>query len=356
MQKINSFSVATLVVCSSGAPFWGILTSYILYTSKNASLISLLLGFVLSLIISFLIIKFHSLYPTLSLADKFKKLFGKASKLIIIINALIILFIYIALAYRLTTFLSAQYLVETPKIYFHILILLTTSYISFKGIEGLSRLSTLSFYIAMFIFAFDILSLIQYIKIDNILPILDSKPMEIIKSGVLSSIYFSIPTYFICIVKKDDISDQKKFTKYYYIFYILSFLVIFGAIFVTLSIYGINLANIFDYPLYTVLKRIKLFSFIDSVENISIMLWILYVVNACSLAIYNVNTLIMETFNIKKIIVYIITISISFFLPFFLLMNNNYIETYNYVYIPGFVGLLALFLIILSLIKSKKKM
>ena len=50
-EKTNSFSLSTLVIALSGAPFWGILTSYMIHISKTASLISMLIGFVLSLIL-----------------------------------------------------------------------------------------------------------------------------------------------------------------------------------------------------------------------------------------------------------------------------------------------------------------
>ena len=33
-EKVNSFSLSILVITLSGAPFWGILTSYLLYNSK----------------------------------------------------------------------------------------------------------------------------------------------------------------------------------------------------------------------------------------------------------------------------------------------------------------------------------
>ena len=35
-EKTNSFSLSTLVIALSGAPFWGILTSYMIHISKTA--------------------------------------------------------------------------------------------------------------------------------------------------------------------------------------------------------------------------------------------------------------------------------------------------------------------------------
>ena len=38
-DKINSFSLSTLIIALSGAPFWGILTSYMIHNSSKASLV-----------------------------------------------------------------------------------------------------------------------------------------------------------------------------------------------------------------------------------------------------------------------------------------------------------------------------
>ena len=51
-EKINSFSLSTLVITLSGAPFWGILTSYLLYNSREATPISMIIGYILGLLIS----------------------------------------------------------------------------------------------------------------------------------------------------------------------------------------------------------------------------------------------------------------------------------------------------------------
>ena len=82
--------------------------------------------------------------------------------------------------------------------------------------------------------------------------------------------------------------------------YFISFIILSISTGITLGVYGIKIANLFDYSLYTVLKKISLFHFIDSIENISMVLWILYVLNASAMVLYSVISAVKETFNINK--------------------------------------------------------
>lgn len=356
MEKINSFSLGTSVVALTGAPFWGIISSYLFNTSKNDIILSMLIGFIFSLLLSKLIITLFNRMPNKTIIGKFKTIYGKFSIIINIIYLLISLSIYIFLIYRLTSFLSSQYLINTSKIFMLFIVLITTFYIASKNIETVTRVSIISFYIAIFLYFFDSFSLINKIEMQNFLPLFTANKIDILKSSFAFSIYFALPSFFINGIKKDNISDPERFNKTYHTMYIISFVIIFLATIITLGIYGDKLCGIFDYSLYTVLKRIEILSFIDSIENISIMIWILYVINATSMILYSTINGIKETFNIKNknvILIFLFILSIVVRQLFF--MNNNYIESFNYLTLPLIVNLILLLIIIISVFLSKKK-
>ena len=50
-EKINSFCMSTIILSLCCSTFYGVFSSYIINTAKNASLISIIIGFILSLII-----------------------------------------------------------------------------------------------------------------------------------------------------------------------------------------------------------------------------------------------------------------------------------------------------------------
>lgn len=355
-EKINSFGLSCLICSICSAPFYGIFSSYTLHTSKNATIISLLIGFVLSIFISSFILKFFKIYESQNFSQKIKQLFNKFSYFIIIPTLCCSLFGYILLTYRLTSFLSSQYLIETPKYFLLIPILLLTYYIASKGIETIVRVSTISFYISVLIFLFDFISLVPQVNFENFLPLTDVSFKKIILSSIIFAFYFAIPIMHINIISFNQIEDKEKFNKYFYLIISFAFIMIFLLMSTTIGIQGINVSNLFDYPLYTTLKRIKLFSFLDSLENISIMLWVLYIINAASTMLSFVFSSLKETFNLdnkKSKLINIIILIISFAIPNFIFLSNNYNELYEYVWLP-FSFLVFLFIvIIISLIKNR---
>ena len=354
-EKVNSIGICSLVVALTGAPFWGILSSYILYQSKTFTFLSMIIGFIISLFISKIFLIFYNIEPSLSITEKFKKIFKKYSIIINILFILLSLSLYILLTYRLTSFLSTQYIIDTPKIVFHIMILFLTYYISSKGSEVLTRLSIISLFIAIAVFTLDATSLLQFVKLDNYLPLYSPDYINIIKSSLIFSVFFSVPTLYINIVKKSQIVDYRSFKKKYYFMYILSFVTLLLSNTITLGVYGSSLVTVFDYPLYTVLNKIVLFSFLDSIENISVILWILYIINASSTILLTTINTVKETFNTNNKIVYLIIFLITLIVPTILFMNNRYIEMYKYIFIPTIVCVSITIIIFFTLLIYKNK-
>jgi len=357
MEKTNSITFASLVVSLSGAPTWGIVSSYMLHSVKNITVLSMLIGFVLGLIVIKVYLKYFDKYHDKNIAMRNKESFGKLSFIINIIFILATFLLYIFFTYRLTSFLSTQYLIETKKIFMQLLLVFTTCYMSYKGTETLGRVSLLTLFISIGLFIFDISSLIHYVQIDNFLPIYDANIKDIIITSLYFTVFFSMPTIYVTSIKKDQIVDKDKFNKTFYLYYFLSFIPLLLAIITTLGIFGNNLIEMFTYPLYSVLKRIKLFSFIESIENVSMILWMIYIVNSSAIMLHSTVSSIKDTFNIKKSkYIYIILFLLGVLIPRIFLMNTNFVETYSYLKIPLILLLIIfLFTLIGLLIRNKQR-
>ena len=123
--------------------------------------------------------------------------------------------------------------------------------------------------------------------------------------------------------------------------------------FTTIGVSGIDINNLFDYPVYTTLKRIHLFSFLDSMENISIMLWMLFIINTCNINLLFITSIIKETFKIKNtIIINLIIIVVCLLLSIFS-FQNGFIESYDYIVIPAIASFILLFLLFILNIKDR---
>lgn len=359
-EKINSFSYSTLLVSICCATFYGIFSSYIINTSKNSSLLSILIGFIISLILSKIIITFFKQKEELNYSSKIKYIFKKSSVFINIISILCAMFGYILITYRLTTFLSDQYLIETPRYIISLLILILTYYTSSKGIETIIRVSVITFFISSFIFIFDFTSLVGQINIQNYLPLIDTSFKNIMTSSIIFAFYFTIPITYLSVLPISRIKDKNKLNKYYYLMITYAFIIIFISIFTIIGVNGIKVTELFDYPVYSTLKRIKLFSAVDSLENISYAAWFLFIINISNIMLIFIFNTLKETFNLNKKkskIFNIIIMIICFSIPNFIFSNNNFNESFSYIYIPViFLGITLLIIIIcLIIFKFKQK-
>ena len=355
-EKINSIGLFTMINSLTSASLYGIFSSYLISKSGNDSFISIIIGFIISIIISKVLLSFFYKYPSLSFSEKIKKINCKSHYLLIIIILISVIFEYILFTYRLTSFLSTQYLIETPKYLISILVIFITFYISSKDLETIIRVSTITFFISMFIFLFDFITLFNQIKIDNLLPLFNTSYKNIFISSITFAIYFSIPLTNLYALKYNQIEDKNIFKKYYYFGITLSFIIALISTISVIGISGVEINKLFDYPIYTVLKRIKLFSFLDSLENISIMLWLLFIINTSSMSLLFITNTFKNTFKTNKKITKIfsiIVITVSFIIENFIFSNNNYNESYKYIWIPFITLLVILLIIIISLIKDR---
>lgn len=357
-EKVNSFSQSSLIIHLSSAPFWGILTSYLLYKSKEFTPLSMLIGYIIGLLISKTFLSFFNMNDNLTQTEKIKNIYGKFH---IVINLLIIILsisIYIFLCYRLSTFLSSQYLVETPYIYFYALILILTFYIANKGIETITRLSVISLFISIIIFLFDSINLIKEVNVNNFLPLINFNLKNILSSSIIYALFSSVPPLLSLYIKKTNIIDKEKYNKMYIKNYTLSFILLFTSITLTIGVYGINLASIFDYPLYTVLKKIEILSFLDSIENVSVILWVLFTINAASIVLSSIFNNIKETLSVNKNktkYIKIVIMFITFIISLIFYKKSIYTEAISYIKYPVYSTLLLLIIILLTLIISKIK-
>ncbi|MBQ6285137.1 MAG: GerAB/ArcD/ProY family transporter [Bacilli bacterium] len=352
-EKINSFILSTILISLCCSTFYGIFSSYIINSSKNSSLISITIGYILSLFVAKLFLSFYKKKEELSITEKIKYLFPKTSTIINIILILCSVFGYVLISYRLTTFLSNQYLVSTPKYIISIIIISLTCYTASKGFNTVIRVSYITFFISIIIFFFDFISLVSYIDLENYLPLINVSYKDIITSSIIFMFYFSSPIIYLNIIPYNKIINKDSFNKFYYIMITTSFIIIFISTFTCIGVNGIRVTELFDYPIYSTLKRIRLFSALDSLENISISAWFLFIINTANMMLTYIFSAVKETFNNKNTIINLIIIVTSFVIPNFIFANNNFNESYDYIYIPIIFAGINISIILLYLVKYK---
>ena len=240
----------------------------------------------------------------------------------------------------LTNFMTSFYLLKTPNYVIGVCSIIVTLYIVNKGLNSILRASEIIFYITLFMIISSLLILLTYTKTIHLLPVLTTPPKPLFKSSIIFSLYTTIP-----LINLLNLENNGKKIILSYILTNITIVIITLAI---LGIFGSSLTKIIRFPEYIVLKRIKILSFIEKIENI---LSITYIYDNLFLMIFSAYT--VKNIIKNKIVYYMIIISTLLFTIIFI--NNNYIYALNNYYLTPYIFSIGLIIIIILYIKAQKK-
>lgn len=343
-QKFTSFQFACLLVFPILALFSGIGTNNIIKIAKIDSYLSPIIAGIFGILIILLFIYIFNYLPDKNIVDKNKYLFGNILGTIInYIISILFLLIGIILIYNISNFAVSQFLSETPLFVVTTLLGLVLIYNVNKGIENISRVGIIFFAIICFLTLISTIGNLGNIKLDNLKPVLEFGIKKPIYGGIFLVIGDIVPIFSMLIVKKNSLINKKKTPKYLFIFYFIAITFIFLAIFITISSLGIYLSLEYQYPEYTVLKKISLLNFIDRIENFIYVKWILSSIMCLSMIIYYITSNINK--NSKKLVPTII-VSIIIFVALYLFKNNTIFYNFTSKFYP-YIGLLLLLIFVI---------
>lgn len=236
-------------------------------------------------------------------------------------------------------FVNYFYLVESPKWLIIIPFLGVSMYIASKGKKVLCKLSNLIFIINIFLILLTFLLLSKNFKLDNLLPILDTSSLSIIKSSLIYSAFSSIPVLTTINYGNDSKSNYK-------LYIYSSVILLLISIATTLSL-GPDLITTYSFPSYMVLKRINILNFIENIENFLAYIW--YFNFIITLAVNSLN--IKETVNNNKLIYYIIILFI-YYISINIFGENYTYSKYIYETYPYFLYTFMFLITIYSIYKK----
>lgn len=359
-DKINSFEFSCIIPLIVSNSILGSGFLYLYNYSNKSALISMVIGLIISIFPILLIFKVFNTYPDLTLSEKIKKIFPKW--IYFIIN---ILFIIISLSlsalifFRLTVFFHSQFTGSFSKYLIASILVLSTYYLTSKNIEVISRFATISIFICAFVFLFDAISLVPQVEIRNILPLITTSTKNIITSSLVFASLFSGPSFLLLIIPKNSIVDNKKLKKYVAFSYLLSSILLLIINIITLGALGIDLIKIYTYPVYIVLKKINTIDFINSIENLTVLMWFFVLIFTSSISLYFSKSCLIKMLNVNKnklkIFINIIMNLLVSFLPLMLFSNKSFFDKPISAIIPVTIYLFIYILLIIILIANKIK-
>ena len=325
----------------SRATFLGIGFSLIMNYSSKDSWASSILGYVIGLLIVCVIKKIMDYKKGKTLDEILNKNISN-----VILRILIILFcLYVIFQsyFILQTFMTSFFLTVTPPFYVILPFILIILFVVSKGVRNIAKVSESLFWFCLAIPVIILIVLYQYVNLEHFLPIFTTKPDNFLYSSLIFGVLSSVPNMFLMNIK----NDGKNLIK----MYSLSVLTLIIIAIVIMGVFGSELALIYRYPEYMMLKKIKILSFIEKIENIVSVIWIIDGFFMVGLASHTVYDLLPKKHN-KKI--GILLAIIIFYITSFV-VGQNYITRLSLYYKTPIIYLVGFIVIGLPLfIKTRK--
>lgn len=353
-RKISNFEFSTLNYFITRALLIGVTFNMIDTLMKQDCWIIPLLSIIPAILFILCINYIMKYEPSLDLSQKVIKLFkNKIGTFMVIL--LVIAFYFIALLnyLNLNNFVQSQFLSKTPMLAISIMFAIATYYILSKGIDVVSRTSTVLFYISMILFVLSLIGLIPELKLDNVKPLFTSSTSDYIKSLNGYYAFKVVPMFLLTIIPKDKI-ENAKVKKALIISYILSAISIFIIVFQTICVFGYELSMLYEYPQFLVLKHVTLAGLSSRVESILVMqlLFDIFILNVFTT--YFIGRSVKSVFNIKQSnLIYFIVCVLVVVGTTYISKYNVYLDTLMKNFIPIAISVFSIIFIILICIKIK---
>ena len=260
---------------------------------------------------------------------------------ILLLLASILILVYILIIYKI--FVVSFLLVSSPEIFVTIPFIILTLYCAFKGYKVISRVAGSLFPISIIFSIIILLSLMGFIETTNYLPILTETPLNTLETALMFAGFSALPNILTLHIK-GDIKGYKRM-------YIISAItLILAALFVE-GVLGEVLVEIFRFPEYMVLKQIKLFKFIEKVENVLAIIWVLDLFITAVMAMFSIKELVPE--NKAKLTTSAILVVLIYIIDNFLAFN--YVNELRMYYVLPIISLIVPIIVGLPLLYLVKK-
>lgn len=312
----------------------GGISTLFLYCSKDAY-IAIILGTLLGIGIIYIISRIKISKPfNIYLQEKsFINILIKVIFICYIIFGIFILLIILA------TFLYSYFLPFTPSVISCLPFIFLAAFLSPKSTSKIVYVAQVLFIISLILIFLKTILLANEFDFGNLLPVLTTKPFNIFKASLIFTILSTAP--FILLI--DESIQFKQSLKYY----LISSLTIFIVVLTITAVLG-ELVNVYSYPEYSVLRKIRLFKFIENIENFISIGWFFDIFICLSLS----SLKLKQLFNTNKSIVSFGITTFILFIVNCLIINNFYNSIIIYKIFPI---ILAIFMFILFLLFAFKK-
>ena len=298
MKKISSFEYNSMIWFIIRGGYIGLTLSNLILVCEQDSWFSAIIATVLGFIPLFIFNYLKNFDSSMSITELNIFTLGKFGKFINFLLAIGGLIFCLILFVDLTNFIYSQFLFKTNTLFISICFIIPLLYILFKGINAISKTSLLLFYLVIFTIIFIITGLFSGLDINNLQPFLRHSAFQMFHGSFIMIAYNVLPLVFLLCIPKNKISndDGKKSL----IFYLLAMLSLANAAFLTIGVLGVPLSTLFKYPEFHLLKKLQMGEFINRLESILSLEWVVALFLLLCIGMFFVNDLMKKNFNLKE--------------------------------------------------------
>lgn len=333
-----------------------LLTSEAKQDAWISGLVGILFGFVVILLYN----KLATLYPNHSFTEYAEIILGKwLGKLVSIYFFIFLLALLTGLIRQTGDFLTTQIIVETPIEFITIIFILSAIYGVYLGLETFGRASEIFYPIIMILILFFIVFLPQQMEFENIKPILENGWVPVSRGAIqlLGLPFFDLVVLLMIFPATNDKKiGEKSFIKGF----LFGAIIIVTLVLTCILVLGSNLTEEKIYPTYTLAKKINIGDFIQRIEAVAAIIWLITIFFKVLICFYSAIQALTSIFNLKNpkallfpfgMILYVLAKISSPNLPYFY-------ETLEKTWFPFSLSsglLLPTLILIVGLIKKRKK-
>lgn len=272
----------------------------IITTAKQDSIFSTILGAIMGFIPLLIFIFINNRLQNKNIFKKNIETFPKIiSPLLNILLIISVFLIGIYSLYNIILFINYNLLNDINLIAIGLLLIFSIIYLSSRGIKTIIRTSIIISGIFILIALINIITLIPYTNHINLYPLLTNNFSDIYITSLYHMLLISAPIFLLLVIPKSQIQNKNHYKRNIIISYLISSIYTLINLILIISILGIELTSILQYPEIMILQKVSLLNFIERIEDILSFKVLFDSFFILALSVYYIKVGIIDTFKFK---------------------------------------------------------
>ena len=306
--------------------------------------LSELLFFPLQLLLALPIYLLWKRFPNQTIIEYSQTVAGKAGKLV---GFLFIAYILQSTAITLAQFglfFTSTIMPETPILFFYVTLVLICAYATQKGLEVICRLS--EFFAPIVLIAITTVSifLVKDMDLKELTPVLEKGLLPVLQGGLIYTAR-TVEVLGLAMLLPY-INDRQKVKRVFIISFTLITLLFLIITLPILTVFGLEERKALNFPFFSLIRLINIADFLERVESIHMMIWVLGIFVKLSFLYYLSVLGLSQLLNLRDYKSLILPLG-TIIIPLSILMAPSLVELQAFTSYKVFTGYSLSFLFVL---------